>query len=92
MMFDSLRRLQGAISFGGEGLLMGSQAAETNITGGALAMYGKGAGPLPVVTATTTGVGAVVLPNTGGNLVVTAAVSVAAGLVAWGVLYARATR
>ena len=29
------------------------------------------------------------LPNTGGNLVVTAAVAVGAGMLAWGVLYAR---
>ncbi len=30
------------------------------------------------------------LPNTGGNLLVTAALSVGAGLATWGVLYARA--
>lgn len=29
------------------------------------------------------------LPNTGGNLVVTAAVAVGAGMLAWGVMYAR---
>jgi LPXTG-motif cell wall-anchored protein len=49
-------------------------------------------GPVVPVVATTTTVGALTLPNTGGNFVVTLAVSVAAGLVAWGVLYARSAR
>lgn len=52
-------------------------------------MYGKGAGS--VVAATTT-VGALTLPSTGGNFVVTLAVSVAAGLIAWGVVYAARSR
>ena len=56
----------------------------------ALAMYGKGA-LLGAATTTTATVAAVTLPNTGGNIVVTVAISVAAGLVAWGVLYARST-
>ncbi len=45
--------------------------------------YGRvlGASTVPVVAAT-------VLPNTGSNMIVTAAVSVAMGLVAWGGLYA----
>jgi len=51
-------------------------------------MYGKVLGVTAATTATTT---AAVLPNTGGNVVVTLAISVAAGLVAWGVLYARSS-
>ena len=48
------------------------------------AMYAK-----PVVaTAVVPTVAAVTLPNTGSNLVVSAALAVGAGLVAWGVLYA----
>lgn len=44
----------------------------------------------PVVAATTT---AVVLPNTGvANNVVTVAVAVLVGMVAWGVTYARVNR
>lgn len=48
-------------------------------------MYGGlGAGAATVAT------GAVlVLPNTGGNIIVNIALSVGAGLVTWGVLYAR---
>jgi LPXTG-motif cell wall-anchored protein len=53
-------------------------------------MYGKG-GAIGAVTATTVTVGAVALPNTGGNFVVTLAISIAAGLVVWGALYARST-
>ncbi len=47
-----------------------------------------------VLGATTSSVvaGAAVLPNTGGNMVITLAVSLAAGLVAWGTLYAYANR
>jgi hypothetical protein len=55
-------------------------------------MYGHGGGPVVPVVTTTTTVGALTLPNTGGNLVVTLAVSVAAGLVTWGVLYTRSAR
>jgi len=54
-------------------------------------MYGQvlGAGAAVVSTAAT----AVVLPNTGvGSSVVTVAVSVLAGLVAWGVTYAQVNR
>jgi hypothetical protein len=51
-------------------------------------MYGKGT-VLGAAATTTATVGAVTLPNTGGNLVVTLAISVAAGMLAWGVLYAR---
>jgi len=54
-------------------------------------MYGQGGVVGPVV-ATTTTVGAITLPNTGGNVVVTLAISVAAGLVAWGVVYAHNAR
>lgn len=53
-------------------------------------MYGKGA-MVGAATTTTATVAAVTLPNTGGNLIITIAVSVAAGLVSWGVLYARAS-
>jgi hypothetical protein len=53
-------------------------------------MYGKGALGVAATTTTAT-VGAVTLPNTGGNFVVTVAISLAAGLVAWGVLYSRGT-
>jgi len=44
----------------------------------------------PVVV--TTAAAVVTLPNTGGDLLVSAAVSVAAGLVTWGVLYARSLK
>ncbi|MDB5181503.1 MAG: hypothetical protein JWP13_266 [Candidatus Saccharibacteria bacterium] len=44
------------------------------------------------VVATGATLGALTLPSTGGDFVVTLAVSVAAGLVAWGVLYARSAR
>lgn len=53
-------------------------------------MYGVS--PVGPILATTTTVGALTLPNTGGDFVVSLAVSVAAGLVAWGVLYARSAR
>jgi hypothetical protein len=53
-------------------------------------MYGVS--PLMPVLATTATIGAVTLPNTGGDFVVSLAVSVASGLVAWGVLYARSAR
>jgi hypothetical protein len=39
-------------------------------------------------TTTSTIVGAVVLPNTGGNTIITAAIALAAGLITWGTLYA----
>lgn len=52
-------------------------------------MY-TGGNVLPLATVPT--VGALVLPNTGGNFVVTLAVSVAAGMVAWGVLYAQSAK
>lgn len=52
-------------------------------------MYGRGA-MIGVAATTTTTVAVATLPNTGGNIVVTIAVSVAAGLVVWGALYARA--
>lgn len=53
-------------------------------------MYGKGSLLGAAVTTTAT-VGAATLPNTGGNFVATLAIAVAAGMVAWGVLYARST-
>lgn len=46
-------------------------------------------GPIAAVPVTAGTIAAVTtLPSTGGNLLVTAAVSVAAGLVTWGVMYA----
>ncbi|HUS26049.1 MAG TPA: hypothetical protein VMY99_01745 [Nevskiaceae bacterium] len=50
-------------------------------------MYGKGAGAGVVTIGAAT-----VLPNTGSNLIVTVAVSAAAGLVTWGALYALANK
>ena len=52
-------------------------------------MYGKGAGIGAATTATTATVGAIALPDTGSNFVVTLAISVVAGMLVWGVLYAR---
>lgn len=43
-------------------------------------------------TSTVTAAGVTVLPNTGGSFVINLAISVAAGLVTWGVLYSRAMR
>jgi hypothetical protein len=60
-------------------------------TKGEPVMYGKGGVAGPVV-ATTTTVGALTLPNTGGNMLISLALSVASGLVVWGVLYAKSTR
>jgi len=54
-------------------------------------MYGRGGVAGPVV-ATATTVGALTLPNTGGNVVISLAIAVASGLVVWGVLYARSAR
>jgi len=47
-----------------------------------------------VLGATTSSVvaGATVLPNTGGNIMVTLAIAIAAGLLMWGALYAYANR
>jgi len=47
-----------------------------------------------VLGATTSSVvtGAVVLPNTGGSVMVSLAIAIAAGLVAWGALYAYSNR
>ncbi|MBC7707679.1 LPXTG cell wall anchor domain-containing protein [Polaromonas sp.] len=56
-------------------------------------MYGGGSAGLvgPVIAVSTT-VGAVTLPNTGGNFIVTLAAAVAAGMVVWGIMYARSSR
>lgn len=51
-------------------------------------MYGRGA-MIGVVSAATTTTAVATLPNTGGNIVVTIAVSVAVGLISWGALYLR---
>ncbi len=47
-----------------------------------------------VLGATTSSVAAsaVVLPNTGGNVTITIAIAIVAGLITWGALYARANR
>jgi hypothetical protein len=47
-----------------------------------------------VLGATTSGAvtGAAVLPNTGGNAIVTIALAIAAGLLVWGAMYAYANR
>lgn len=50
-------------------------------------MYTNPIVALPVVV--TTGAAIATLPNTGGDLLVSAAVSVGAGMLAWGVVYAR---
>ena len=50
-------------------------------------MYTKPVAVLPAVA--TTGVAVATLPNTGSNLLVSAALSVGAGLLTWGVVYAR---
>jgi len=50
-------------------------------------MYAKPVVVAPVVVTTSAAV--VTLPNTGGNMLVTAALAVGAGLLTWGVLYAR---
>lgn len=56
------------------------------------AMYGSGSGSVAPVVAGAATVGALTLPSTGGNFVATLAVSVATGLAAWGVLYARSAK
>ena len=79
------------VDFRGSGGILRRISRSTALTNNRRsAMYGVS--PAAPVVATTTTVGALTLPNTGGNFVVTLAVSVAAGLVAWGVLYARAAR
>ncbi len=48
---------------------------------------GLGAGAATVTTG-----GALILPNTGSNLLINIAISVGAGLIVWGYIYARSTR
>ena len=52
----------------------------------------SGTGQVLGAATSTAVVGAAVLPNTGGNAVVTMAIAIVAGLLTWGVLYARANR
>lgn len=52
----------------------------------------SGTGQVLGATTSSAATAAVVLPNTGGNMVVTLAVSMVAGLLAWGALYAYANR
>jgi hypothetical protein len=51
-------------------------------------MYKGGLGAAGTVAAGS----AVVLPNTGGAMLVNVALAVGAGLIVWGVMYARSTR
>jgi len=50
---------------------------------------GKGAGA-GLLTTASVATGAAVLPNTGGSIIVEAAIAVAVGLVVWGALYLKA--
>lgn len=52
----------------------------------------SGTGTVLGATTSTAVTAAVVLPNTGGNLMVTLAIAIAAGLLTWGGLYAYANR
>jgi len=52
----------------------------------------SGTGRVLGATTSTVAVGAAVLPNTGGNVIVTLAIAIAAGLVTWGFAYAYANR
>lgn len=52
----------------------------------------SGTGRVLGATTSTVVTGAAVLPDTGGNAIVTLAIAVAAGLLTWGVLYAYANR
>lgn len=52
----------------------------------------SGTGRVLGATTSSVAAGAVVLPNTGGNAIVTLAIAVAAGLMTWGALYAYANR
>lgn len=52
----------------------------------------SGTGRVLGATTSTVVTGAVILPDTGSNVVITLAISVAAGLLTWGALYAYANR
>ena len=52
----------------------------------------SGTGRVLGASASTAVVSAAVLPNTGGNVIVTLAVAIAAGLLTWGALYTYANR
>lgn len=52
----------------------------------------SGTGQVLGATTSSVVVGAAVLPNTGGNAIVTLAFAIAAGLLTWGVLYSYANR
>jgi LPXTG-motif cell wall-anchored protein len=52
----------------------------------------SGTGKVLGATTSSAVTGAVVLPNTGGNAMVTLAIAIAAGMLTWGVLYAYANR
>ena len=52
----------------------------------------SGTGTVLGATTSTVATGAAVLPSTGGNVMVTLAIALAAGLLTWGALYAYANR
>lgn len=52
----------------------------------------SGTGQVLGATTSSVAAGAAVLPNTGGNLTVTLAASLVAGLLVWGALYAYSNR
>ena len=52
----------------------------------------SGTGQVLGATTSTAVVSAAVLPNTGGNVIVTMAVAIAAGLLTWGAMYAFSNR
>lgn len=54
--------------------------------------YMSGTGKVLGATTSSVAAGAAVLPNTGGNVMVTLAIAIAAGLLTWGALYAYANR
>ena len=44
---------------------------------------------LGAATAVTTTAAVVMLPNTGGNILIDAAISLASGMIVWGIVYSR---
>ena len=52
----------------------------------------SGTGQVLGATTSSAVVGAAVLPNTGGNVMITLAIAIVAGLLTWGALYAYANR
>lgn len=52
----------------------------------------SGTGQVLGATTSTVATGALILPNTGSNSMITLAIALVAGLLTWGVLYAFANR